>query len=171
MSAFAFEYKQTRLEGVKFVWHAQPTRILGGEAVEAVELTGPLSLEVDLLVLAIGQATKPACRRRFSLTRPHPIDRTTGQTSYPKLFAGGDDQRRPRSSRRSRRRQTRWQGMAAGWGLPMPKPTLATTFSEFPASIPSGWPPLRPLRGSIMRAFEPAGAALSGKPSASPSPT
>ena len=68
MSAFAFEYEHARLEGVKFVWHAQPTRILGGEAVEAVELTGPLRLEVDLLVLAIGQATKPACRRGFNLT-------------------------------------------------------------------------------------------------------
>src|ERR1700677_2663642 len=33
MSAFAFEYEHARLEGVKFVWHAQPTRILGGEAV------------------------------------------------------------------------------------------------------------------------------------------
>ena len=39
MSAFSFEYEHARLEGVKFVWHAQPTRILGSEAVEEIELT------------------------------------------------------------------------------------------------------------------------------------
>ncbi len=31
MSAFSFEYEHARLEGVKFLWHVQPTRILGGE--------------------------------------------------------------------------------------------------------------------------------------------
>ncbi len=31
MSAFAFEYEHARLEGVKFLWHVQPTRILGSE--------------------------------------------------------------------------------------------------------------------------------------------
>jgi dihydropyrimidine dehydrogenase (NAD+) subunit PreT len=95
MSAFAFEYEHARLEGVKFVWHAQPTRILGGEAVEAVELTGAhtgtMSLAVDLLVLAIGQATQTGLSERLQLERGRIlIDRATGQTSYPKFFAGGD---------------------------------------------------------------------------------
>ncbi len=27
MSAFTFEYEHARLEGVKFLWHVQPTRI------------------------------------------------------------------------------------------------------------------------------------------------
>src|SRR6202453_4058469 len=39
MSAFSFEYEHARLEGVKFLWHAQPTRILGAKAVEGIELT------------------------------------------------------------------------------------------------------------------------------------
>src|ERR1700734_2656739 len=34
MSAFSFEYEHARLEGVKFVWHAQPRRILGNAAAE-----------------------------------------------------------------------------------------------------------------------------------------
>jgi dihydropyrimidine dehydrogenase (NAD+) subunit PreT len=95
MSAFAFEYEHARLEGVKFVWHAQPARILGGEAVEAVELTGAhtgtMSLAVDLIVLAIGQATQAGLSERLQLERGRIlIDRATGQTSYPKFFAGGD---------------------------------------------------------------------------------
>src|SRR5271168_583249 len=39
MSAFSFEYEHARLEGVKFVWHAQPRRILGSAAAEGIELT------------------------------------------------------------------------------------------------------------------------------------
>src|ERR1700733_7804296 len=34
MSAFSFEYEHAQLEGVKFLWHAQPTRFLGGKAGE-----------------------------------------------------------------------------------------------------------------------------------------
>src|SRR5580704_1718695 len=73
MSAFTFEYEHARLEGVKFLWHAQPTRILGADAVEGIELTkleptadgsiipeaeSEFSLAADLVVLAIGQGTQ-----------------------------------------------------------------------------------------------------------------
>src|ERR1700678_4413426 len=73
MSAFTFEYEHARLEGVKFLWHVQPTRILGREAVEQIELiqlaataNGSIipqpgtefSLAADLVVLAIGQGTQ-----------------------------------------------------------------------------------------------------------------
>src|SRR6204780_3505331 len=70
MSAFAFEYEHAQLEGVKFLWHTQPKRILGRDAVEGIELIrlafsadgaviqqdcAEFSLPVDLVVLAIGQ--------------------------------------------------------------------------------------------------------------------
>src|SRR5271156_5334828 len=58
MSAFSFEYEHARLEGVKFLWNTQVTCIFGGDAVQAVELTGSITLPVDLLVLAIGQAAQ-----------------------------------------------------------------------------------------------------------------
>jgi dihydropyrimidine dehydrogenase (NAD+) subunit PreT len=96
MSAFDFEYEHARLEGVNFLWHAQPRTILGREAVEEVELTrvqegGEFKLPVDLLVLAIGQGslatlTEPLQTERGRIL----IDRATGQTSNPKVFAGGD---------------------------------------------------------------------------------
>jgi dihydropyrimidine dehydrogenase (NAD+) subunit PreT len=91
MSAFSFEYEHARLEGVKFLWNTQLTRIFGGEAVQAVELTGSITLPVDLLVLAIGQAAQTGVSDKVQ--REHGrivIDRATGQTSNPKYFSGGD---------------------------------------------------------------------------------
>jgi dihydropyrimidine dehydrogenase (NAD+) subunit PreT len=107
MSAFAFEYEHARLEGVKFVWHAQPTRILGSEGVEGLELIrlaasadgsilpqpgSEFSLKVDLIVLAIGQGTHSSIfADKVKLERGRiVIDRATGQTSAAKFFAGGD---------------------------------------------------------------------------------
>ena len=103
MSAFAFEYEHARLEGVKFVWHTQPTRILGGESVEGLELTrlaasadgqagSEFCLAVDLVVLAIGQGTHSGLLSgKVQVERGRiVIDRATGQTSDPKYFAGGD---------------------------------------------------------------------------------
>src|SRR6202522_4719645 len=72
MSAFTFEYEHARLEGVKFLWHVQPTRIFGGETVVGLELAklistedgsivpqsgSEFSLAAEMIVLAIGQAT------------------------------------------------------------------------------------------------------------------
>jgi glutamate synthase (NADPH/NADH) small chain len=96
MSAFLFEYEHARHEGVKFLWHTQPTQILGAAKVEAIELShrdsGLHRLPVDLVVLAIGQATHAGgLRERLELERGRIlIDRATGQTSLPNYFAGGD---------------------------------------------------------------------------------
>ena len=109
MSAFTFEYQHARQEGVKFLWHAQPTRIVGSAAVEGLELIGltvtedgslvpqvgsEFSLPVDLLVMAIGQATQTGWlggteKLQFERGRVV-IDRRSGQTTNPKYFAGGD---------------------------------------------------------------------------------
>jgi glutamate synthase (NADPH/NADH) small chain len=113
MSAFTFEYEHARLEGVKFLWHAQPTRILGGEAVQELELTSlaasadgsiipqdgsEFRLPVDMVVLAIGQGTQISLldalaggSEKLQLERGRiVINRATGQTSHPKYYAGGD---------------------------------------------------------------------------------
>ncbi len=97
MSAFTFEYEHARLEGVKFLWWVQPTRILGGEAVEGLELTSlekpglEFSLTVDMVVLAIGQGNQTGLSEKLQLERGRIlIDRVTGQTSHPKFFSGGD---------------------------------------------------------------------------------
>jgi dihydropyrimidine dehydrogenase (NAD+) subunit PreT len=113
MSAFAFEYEHAKNEGVQFLWHVQPTRIHGDKSVGGLELTKLVSTEdssivpqngsefvlaADLIVLSIGQAThtdflsgRKTETAKIQLERGRIlIDRATGQTSYPKFFAGGD---------------------------------------------------------------------------------
>jgi dihydropyrimidine dehydrogenase (NAD+) subunit PreT len=113
MSAFTFEYEHAKAEGVKFLWHVQPTGIRGDKVVEELELTKLLSMEdgsivpepgsefslaTDLVVLSIGQGTHTGflseyCGKgaKVQLERGRiVIDRVTGQTTYPKFFAGGD---------------------------------------------------------------------------------
>jgi dihydropyrimidine dehydrogenase (NAD+) subunit PreT len=97
MSAFTFEYEHARLEGVKFLWWVQPTRILGSQAVEGLELASlekpglQFSLTVDMVVLAIGQGNQTGLSEKLQLERGRIlIDRVTGQTSHPKFFSGGD---------------------------------------------------------------------------------
>jgi dihydropyrimidine dehydrogenase (NAD+) subunit PreT len=109
MSAFAFEYEHAKSEGVKFLWHVQPTGIRGDKVVKGLELTKLVSTEdgsivpqpastfllsTDLIVLSIGQATHADFLSegvKVQLERGRIlIDRTTGQTSNPKIFAGGD---------------------------------------------------------------------------------
>jgi dihydropyrimidine dehydrogenase (NAD+) subunit PreT len=113
MSAFAFEYEHARQEGVKFLWHVAPVALVGEQKIEALRLAeletredGSLvpktdegfSMNVDLVVLAIGQATHTEFLRegataesKVKLERGRiVIDRTTGQTTNPKYFAGGD---------------------------------------------------------------------------------
>jgi glutamate synthase (NADPH/NADH) small chain len=113
MSAFEFEYRHAQSEGVKFLWHVQPVGILGDKAVEGLELTklaltedgsivpvadSKFLLETDLIVLSIGQGTQTSflsepgnTGMKIQLERGRVlIDRTTGQTSNPKFFAGGD---------------------------------------------------------------------------------
>jgi dihydropyrimidine dehydrogenase (NAD+) subunit PreT len=113
MSAFAFEYEHARNEGVKFLWHVQPTSIRGDKTVRGLELTklvstedgslvpqsgSEFSLDADLIVMAIGQGTHAGflsepggTGAKVQLERGRIlIDRITGQTSNPKFFAGGD---------------------------------------------------------------------------------
>jgi dihydropyrimidine dehydrogenase (NAD+) subunit PreT len=97
MSAFQFEYEHARLEGVQFLWWTQPTAILGGQSVEELQLTSltepglPVNLPVDMVVLAIGQASQPALAEKVERQGGRiVIDRVTGQTSSPKYFSGGD---------------------------------------------------------------------------------
>jgi dihydropyrimidine dehydrogenase (NAD+) subunit PreT len=109
MSAFDFEYEHAKQEGVKFLWHVSPAGIVGEAKVEGLELTrlevspdGSLvpsgetfTLDTDQIVLAIGQATHTEFlggnEAKVRLERGRVmIDRTTGQTSNPKYFAGGD---------------------------------------------------------------------------------
>ena len=113
MSAFAFEYAHARDEGVKFLWHVQPTNIRGDKVATGIELTELVAtedgslipragseflLEADLIVLSIGQGTHTgfladlgSSGASVKLERGRIlIDRATGQTSNPKFFAGGD---------------------------------------------------------------------------------
>jgi glutamate synthase (NADPH/NADH) small chain len=97
MSAFPFEYEHALREGVRFLWNLQPVRIAGDGKVESLELipfegTGQaMTLDVDTVVLSIGQATHSGFLQSIHRERGRiVIDRATGQTSYPKFFAGGD---------------------------------------------------------------------------------
>ena len=113
MSAFSFEYEHAKREGVRFLWHVQPSAIHGTSAVEGLRLTrlsptadgsvvpqpgSELTLPVDMVVLAIGQATHTGFLNDtiFGSAKVQTergrilIDRASGQTSHPKLFAGGD---------------------------------------------------------------------------------
>ena len=109
MSAFTFEYEHAKQEGVNFFWHVQPVGIKGSKAVEGLELQkveptsdgsivplpdSPFLLPIDLIILAIGQATHTdflTTSTKVNLERGRIlIDRASGQTSNPKYFAGGD---------------------------------------------------------------------------------
>jgi dihydropyrimidine dehydrogenase (NAD+) subunit PreT len=113
MSAFTFEYEHAKAEGVRFLWHVQPTGIRGDKTVRALELTRLLAtndgsivpqsgstfcVETDLVVLSIGQSTHTSFlvesqsgSAKVQLERGRiVIDQKTGQTTNPKFFAGGD---------------------------------------------------------------------------------
>jgi glutamate synthase (NADPH/NADH) small chain len=102
MPAFSFEYDHSRLEGVEFHWLSQPVEIVEREgqavAVKFIEtqLSSPdasgrrrpeaipgteFAIECDMVIPALGQSR---------LTLPDVVDRTTGRTSNPKYYAGGD---------------------------------------------------------------------------------
>jgi len=80
MSAFSFEYEHAKREGVEFHWQKKVTRIIGKTTVEAIEC-GTTRIPCDMVIPAIGQAPF----KDFG-----PVNRETGQTRYPKYFAGGD---------------------------------------------------------------------------------
>jgi dihydropyrimidine dehydrogenase (NAD+) subunit PreT len=108
MSAFSFEYEHAKQEGVQFLWHVRPVALEGNGTLEGLRLVAleatadgslidalgsEFMLPVDLIVLAIGQATHTdfLSDGKVKLERGRIlIDRVTGQTSNPKYFAGGD---------------------------------------------------------------------------------
>jgi dihydropyrimidine dehydrogenase (NAD+) subunit PreT len=112
--AFAYEYQLAKSDGVRFEWFAQPIRVLGdGRRARGVEflrteLEDPLSrsgrvrtipgsnfvLSADMVVKALGQ--EPLLELLAALPDLHcehgriVVDRATGASSIPGLFAGGD---------------------------------------------------------------------------------
>jgi dihydropyrimidine dehydrogenase (NAD+) subunit PreT len=93
MPAFDFEYEHAKLSGVRFLWHASPLRINGGDRVESIEVTG-VTIPCDMVIIAIGQsklAKLVGPDRGIQIANGRiVVDPETGQTGNPKYFAGGD---------------------------------------------------------------------------------
>ena len=101
ISAFDFEYRHALDEGVHFRWQTQPVAVHSGW-VECVKLDDRLqpvpdsahSLAADLVIPAIGQSPLLSflekCRGVQVDAGRVVTDRTTGHTTHPKYFAGGD---------------------------------------------------------------------------------
>ena len=115
MPAFSFEYHHSKVEGVRFHWLAQPVEIIARDgraaSVKFIEtrLAGfdnsgrrralPVEgsyfeLACDLVIPALGQSRflGSLCESRgIQLAdRSIAVDRSTGQTSNPRYYAGGD---------------------------------------------------------------------------------
>lgn len=110
ISAFGFEYEHAKQEGVRFHWLTQPVAIhvsdAGLASVECVRTEidsdgsirpmegSNFHLECNLVIPAIGQSPLLAlltqCRDVRMESGRVTVDRSTGQTSNPKYFAGGD---------------------------------------------------------------------------------
>lgn len=105
MPAYAHEVDEAEAEGVRFEWLAEPVRLLGVHRVGAVECRSmklgapdesgrrrpePLpgtefTLDAETVVKAVGQQPRP----EYAELLAH-VDPETGQTSDPRIFAGGD---------------------------------------------------------------------------------
>lgn len=114
MPAFAYEYELAKADGIRFVWYAQPTRVVSGNGVATgvefvrTQLDDPRSRDSTLrtvpgseFVLAADQIVKALGQEPlFELLKALPdlqlngnkvwVERKTGATSVPKLFSGGD---------------------------------------------------------------------------------
>jgi dihydropyrimidine dehydrogenase (NAD+) subunit PreT len=109
ISAFDFEYEHALNEGVRFEWETLPMRIEAGEngidlvcAEVAMNVDGKLepvprsefTIACDVIIPAIGQSPLLELlqqARGVKLDKGRvKIDRATGQTSNPRIFAGGD---------------------------------------------------------------------------------
>ena len=114
MPAYRHEVDEAEAEGVRFLWLAEPVRLLGAHRLEAVEcrLMAPgepdesgrrrpvpvpgseFTVRADTLIEALGQRPRTELADRITgLAFDHgalEIDPETGQTSNPRFFAGGD---------------------------------------------------------------------------------
>jgi glutamate synthase (NADPH/NADH) small chain len=105
MPAYAHEVDEAEVEGVGFRFLAEPVRMLGTSHVEGVECRvtqlgdadasgrrrpvpvpgSEFALVADTVVKAIGQRARPEFAQLIASADPK-----TGQTSDPRVFAGGD---------------------------------------------------------------------------------
>ena len=115
MPAFPFEYDQSKIEGVRFHWLAQPVEIVVAEhravavrfvqtRLEAPDASGRRKAEVvpgsdfeipcDMIIPALGQSRRMGVllrERGIELqTGSIGVDRPTGRTHNPRYYAGGD---------------------------------------------------------------------------------
>jgi glutamate synthase (NADPH/NADH) small chain len=114
MPAFAYEYQLAKADGVRFEWFSQPRRIVADRGVACgVELVRTESdgaasrhspvrpiagsefvVPADMVVKALGQEPLLELLRALPGLRIDGgkvvVDRATGATSVPRLFAGGD---------------------------------------------------------------------------------
>jgi heterodisulfide reductase subunit A len=120
MPARPEEVEEAESEGVKFVFLANPIRVLGNEAIEAVECTrmrlgepdssgrrrpvpipgSEFAVPADLLVEAVGEITNLSfITEGIKVTRRETVevDPITFETSMPGIFAGGDVVTGPKS--------------------------------------------------------------------------
>jgi glutamate synthase (NADPH/NADH) small chain len=114
MPAFAYEYELARADGVGFEWFVQPIRVVAEKGVargvefirtESAESGSRQSaikpiagsnfvMDADMIVKALGQEPLLELLKALPGLRIERgqvvVDRATGATSVPKLFAGGD---------------------------------------------------------------------------------
>jgi dihydropyrimidine dehydrogenase (NAD+) subunit PreT len=114
LPAFCYEYEIAKADGVRFEWFAQPVRVLERDGAACgmefirTELDDPASrlsqvktiagsqfeLPADMIVMAPGQEPLIELFRALPDLRVEGgrvvVDRATGATSVPRLFAGGD---------------------------------------------------------------------------------
>ena len=99
MGAYGFEYDLALSAGVKSVFDASPTEILGNEKVEGVRFTrsdgSDFTIECDMVIKATGQSKQGGLYAliegleldSFSIVKVNPEN---NQTTNEKYFAGGD---------------------------------------------------------------------------------
>lgn len=106
MSAFEFEYEHAKQEGARFLWQTVPVGVRSdGGMLEFLECTrvddalrpvagSEFSLACDLIITAIGQSPLLELLESVKGVAVESgrvvVERSTGQTTNPKYFAGGD---------------------------------------------------------------------------------
>ena len=114
MPAFGFEYENSKLEGVRFHWLAQPVEVMvqNGRAAgvrfvetrlsekdssgrrKVVPVSGSyFDFACDMVIPALGQSTLTHLLSGTGIELNHgsvTVDRATGRSANPRYFAGGD---------------------------------------------------------------------------------